>query len=152
MTISLNLANIANSIAAISIFGVTVKDKDEIVANWTSLPNVLYPKPDGWITEFSLEYDTVLRGTNAPITVIYTLNYRFLGVQSGDLSIFPIAYSSLIDKLILIINAMMAVDSPYSGKVEMELAGPVNIGPLSDPTGNMFFGADIALNIREMQN
>ena len=151
MTVSLLLANIANSISAISISGVTVKDKDQIVGNWTPTPNVLYPNPDGWITNFSIEYDALMQGATAPMTISYQLNYRFLGVQVGDISTFPVSYSALVDKLVLIINALIAVYAPYSGKVEMILNG-VTIGARQDPVGNNYFGADITLNISEMQN
>lgn len=150
MTVALNLANISNAIAAISISGVTVKDKDEVIGNWTPLPNVLYPKPDGWITGFKIDYATVMQGASAKMDISYTLNYRFLGVQAGNLSIFPAAYSSLVDKLILIINAFIALDAPYAGSVELKIGG-VEIGPRQDPAGNNFFGADIALNVMEMQ-
>lgn len=151
MTVSINLANIANSIAAISISGVTVKDRDEVSGSWLSIPNVLYPKPDGWISGFTLNYDTVMQGASAMMTVGYTLTYRFLGVQVGDIAIFPVAYSTLVDKLVLIINAMLSTPAPYSGKVEMRLSG-VDIGPRADPAGNNYFGADITLQITEMQN
>src|SRR3990172_8976142 len=99
MTVSLNLANVANAIAAISIPDVTVKDKDEIVGNWTPLPNVLYPNPYDWITDFGIEYVTVMQGATAKMDISYTLNYRFLGVQVGDISTFPASYSALVDKL-----------------------------------------------------
>ncbi len=151
MTVSLKLASIADAISAISISGVTVKDKDQIVASWVSTPNVLYPNPDGWITNFSIDYIALMQGATAPMDISYTLNYRFLGVQVGDLSIFPAAYSSLVDKLILIINAVISVPAPYSGTVELKL-GNISIGARTDPTGNNFFGADFALNITEMQN
>jgi hypothetical protein len=151
MTVALNLANIANAIAALSISGVTVKDKDEIVGNWTSLPNVLYPKPDGWITGFNIDYVTVMQGASAKMDISYTLNYRFLSTQVGDIGTFPVAYSMLIDKLILIVNAIVAMDAPYTGAVEMKL-GNIEINPLPDPAGNVFFGADFSLRITEMQN
>jgi len=85
------------------------------------------------------------------MTISYTLNYRFLGVQAGDLSIFPVAYSSLVDKLILIVNAIVAMYAPYSGKVEMVI-GNIDIGARTDPAGNNFFGADFSINISEQQN
>jgi hypothetical protein len=151
MTVSLKLASIADAISAISISGVTVKDKDQIAASWVSTPNVLYPNPDGWITNFSLDYVALMQGTTAPMDISYTLNYRFLGVQVGDLSIFPTAYSSLVDKLILIVNAVIAVPAPYSGTVELKL-GNINIGARTDPTGNNFFGADLSFLITEQQN
>lgn len=151
MTTALFLSSIANSISQISIAGVTVKDKDEIVGSWLSLPNVLYPNPDGWITGFSIQYDTVLQGASAPATISYSLNYRFLGVAVGDISIMPVAYSSLVEKLVLIINAIIATPAPYSGRVEMRI-GNVSIGSRTDPAGNNYYGADFAVVIQELQN
>lgn len=151
MTTALLLGNIANSISQISIAGVTVKDKDEIVGSWLSLPNVLYPNPDGWITGFSIQYDTVMQGATAPATISYNLNYRFLGVAVGDISVMPVSYSVLVEKLMLIINAIIANPTPYSGRVEMKI-GDVNIGSRTDPAGNNYYGADFALQIQELQN
>lgn len=151
MTVSLNLANIADAISALSVSGVTVKDKDQIAGSWVSTPNVLFPRPDGWVSNFRIVFDSVLQGTNAPMTISYTLNYRFLGVQAGDIATFPVAYSSLVDKLILIVNAIVAMYAPYSGRVEMVI-GNIDIGAKVDPAGNNFFGADFSINISEMQN
>jgi hypothetical protein len=151
MTVSLYLASIADAISQISISGVTVKDKDQIAGSWVSAPNVLYPKPDGWITGFGLEFATVLQGALAPMDISYTLNYRFLGTQVGDIATFPIQYSDLIDKFIVIVNTIIANPAPYSGRVEMIL-GNVDIGPKQDPVGNNYFGVDFALRIKEVQN
>jgi hypothetical protein len=92
-----------------------------------------------------------MQGTTAPMDISYTLNYRFLGTQIGDIATFPAAYSDLVSKLILIVNAIIGVYAPYSGRVEMILTG-VEIGPRADPAGNMYFGADFSLAITEMQN
>lgn len=151
MTFSLSLAGVADAISSITISGVTVKDKDQLSGTWLSLPNVLYPNPDNWITNFAIRYDALMQGAAAPATITYTLNYRFLGVQVGDIGAFPVSYSALVDKVIAIINAIEAVYAPYTGKVEMILGG-VSIGARTDPAGNNYFGADIALNISEMQN
>lgn len=153
MTVSLLFGSIADSIASISVSGVTIKDRDQIVANWEAQPNVLYPNPNdpGWITDFSIQYDTLLQGTNASMTIIYTLHYRFLGTLVGDMATFPTAYSGVVDKLIAIINALIAVPDPYSGRVVMTV-GDISIGPKEDPAGNQYHGADFALQIRELQN
>ena len=151
MTVALFLSSIADSISAISITGVTVKDKDQIAGSWEATQNVLYPNPEGWITGFGLEYDALMQGASAPMTINYTLNYRFLGVRVGDLSTFPVSYSLLVDKFVLVINAIIATPAPYSGRVTMQI-GDVSIGPKVDPIGNNYFGADFAVSISEMQN
>jgi hypothetical protein len=153
MAISLHLKDIADAISAISITGVTVKDVNQLSGSWVSLPNVLYPNIDGpWVTDFSLDYKAFVRGVSAPVNPSYTLHYRFLGVAVGDLAILPAAYNDLIDKVILIINAIMGEDDPYSGGVNMELDDISDLHPLPDPAGNMFYGCDFALRVEEIQN
>jgi len=151
MTVSLNLANIADAISNISIAGVTVKDKNEMSGSWISKPNVLFPNPEAWVTGFGMTWDAMLQNADAPMTITYTLNYRFLGVAVGDISAFPASYSALVDKLILIINAIISTPAPYSGRIEMKI-GDVSIGPKADPAGNNYFGADFAVSISEQQN
>jgi hypothetical protein len=137
MTFSLNLGNIADAISNISVPGVTVRDKDEIAASW--------------VTEFNLDYKALPRGGSAPVNVMYTLRYRFLGTQVGSIATFPDSYNDLVKKVIAIINAMVAVHDPYSGSVNMEVTS-ISLGPRTDPAGNNYFGADISLSIEEIQN
>lgn len=152
MTASLYLSNVCDAISNISISGVTVKDRDQIGVSYQNSPNVLIPNPNGsFISGFTMRFDALMQGTNAPMTVGYTLNYRFLGTTIGSMETFTGAYSDVVSKLILIINAILATPAPYSGRIEMTL-GDVSIGAKEDPAGNMFHGADFSLNIVEMQN
>jgi hypothetical protein len=151
MSVSLNLANIADAISQISVSGVTVKDVNQLSASWAPLPNVLYPNDENWITGFSIEYKAIIRGAAAPANFRYTLNYRFLGTQVGDMATMPTAYSNLVDKVIAIVNAIFSVDAPYNGSVDMAI-GDIDVGPKTDPAGNQYFGADFALNVEEIQN
>lgn len=147
---SLYLSSICTAISNLSITGVTIKDVDELAASWQSLPNVLYPNINqpGFVTGFSVEYPTVNRGTDAMMDVSYTLNYRFLGTQVGSLSNIGTAYGDALTKMLLIVASILDNASPYSGQVLMTL-GEVSIGLKEDPAGNMYHGADFALNITE---
>lgn len=151
MAFSLLLSGIADAISQVSIPGVTVKDRDELAASWISTPNVLYPLDEGWITNFNLVYQAITRGADAPVNVSYTLNYRFLGTQVGDMGTFTRGYLAAVDKLITIVNALEAVHAPYDGRVDMTIT-VTDIGPKSDPAGNQYYGADLALIITELQN
>jgi hypothetical protein len=153
MPIQSLLGNITEAISQISISGVKVKDKDEISASWVSENNVLYPRPDepGFLTNLQLTYLSIPRGEEAKVDFSYTLNYRFLSTQIGDMAGFTQAYSLLIDKTLLILAAMVKTHAPYDGRVDMEV-GDLNFGAKVDPAGNSFHGVDIALNITEMQN
>lgn len=150
MAISLNLANITNAIQGISISGVTIKDKDEISASWKPIANVLYPNPEGFISNFNMSFPAMVRGDNSPADVSYILNYRFLGTQIGSVGDTQ-GYTLMVDKVITILNAIIAVHAPYSGRVEMEVKN-ISVGARADPVGNLYHGADIGLLITEMVN
>lgn len=153
MTASMFLSSITDAISSASISGVTVKDADQLAYTWQSQANILYPNPNppGFMSGFSMNFDSVMQGADAPMTLIYTLNYRFLGTALGDAASFTNAYSGVVSKLILIINAFLALPAPYSGRVQLSI-GAVDIGAKTDPAGNQYHGADIQLNIEEMQN
>ncbi len=85
------------------------------------------------------------------MTVFYTLNYRLLTQQIGDIATFPAAYSDLVDKVVTVLNAVIGTPAPYSGKVEL-IAASVEIGGREDLAGNQYHGADFAFSIKEMQN
>lgn len=153
MTITMLLPNIADSISQISIDGITVKDVNELSGSWKNTNHILYPNPEqpGWITNFKLNYQSILKGANAPVDISYTLNYRYLSVAIGDVAQFPKAYNDLVNEVASIVAAIMGVPSPYSGKVGMEI-GNVILGGRKDLAGNDYHGADIQLLITEQQN
>jgi hypothetical protein len=153
MAFSLQLANIVDAIAAVSISGVTVKDVDQVAGSFLGQSSILYPNIDGpFVTDFSLDYQVIGRGANAAVNVFYTLNYRYLYVQVGDIAILPKAYNDVFTKLIAVLNAFAGLSNPYSGAVIMEIAAVTDLHPLPDPVGNMFYGFNIALRVEEIQN
>lgn len=153
MAISSLLSSITNAIAALSITGVTIRDRDEIPAAFNGQANVLYPSPSQpeFVTNFRPVYRSFTRGASAQVDLSYTLNYRFLGTPVGSMGNFTKAYADLVDKVLLILAEMIETTAPYDGRVDMEVAA-VTFGPRSDPSGAMFHGADIALSVTEMQN
>ena len=150
MTISLLLTDITGAIAALSISGVTIVDYDGIAANWQSKPNVLYLNPENGVTFNPPVYPSILRGSNAPSDVTYNLNYRFLASQLGNAGTI-VGWSEMIEKVIAIYNVLAGTDTPYSGKVYLEL-GRITVGARSDPAGNIYHGADFELRVTELQN
>ena len=153
MTISTLFTSITDAISNISIAGITVLDYDEIASNFQMKPYVLYPNPaeNGFVTNFGVSYNSFDQGANGLTDISYTLHYRFLATQIGDMLSFTKAYGYMLDGLVKIINALITTDAPYSGRVDMQLAS-VSVGARTDPSGIGFHGADIALKITEMQN
>lgn len=151
MTISTLFATVTDFIENLTITGVTIKDFDELSPSWVSTPNILYPNPEGFLTDLRLEYQSFPHGADAKVNILYTLNYRFLGTQIGVGASLLTGYAAMVSKVILIINAIVTNHTAGSGAVEIELGG-VTFGAREDPSGNGFHGADIAINVMEMQN
>jgi|SRR5262245_13422905 len=149
----MRIDEICNSISEISVDGITFKDKNDVAASWIGQANIFYPNPNqgNFITNFNLEYDSVLQGASAPMTISYTLNYVFLYVQIGDLSGFTPSFSEIVTRAQTLIEAIVDNPAPYSGQIEMK-AGAMSVGPVQDPVGNFYHGAEFSLNIVEMQN
>lgn len=151
MAISLLLPHITDAIGDLSISGVTIKKVNELNASYTLTNNVLYPQPEGFITGFRLEFVSFPRGEDAKVNVLYDLHYRFLSTQIGDLSNMATAYATMFEAVVALVSSLIEVHELYDGKVDMEV-GAVTFGARADPVGNMFHGADITLNVMEMQN
>lgn len=149
--ISLLVTNVTNAIEALSISGVTIRDYDGIAASWVSIPNVMYLNPENGIVFSPPEYPAIGRGSGAAMDISYVLNYRFLANQIGDLATLPLSYGQMFAKVVSIYNVIATTDSPYSGRVYMEL-GRVSIGARADPAGNMYNGADFEIRITEQHN
>lgn len=148
MALTIYLTSITDAISQLSVTGVTFRDYDGIVANWQSTPNVFYPVPETFVSNFRVEYPSVMQGGDSPVDLLYTLNYRMLGTAVGNLGNFPTAYADCAVKALALAAKMIETDSPYSGKVEMRVTG-FSIGVRIDPAGNQYHGADISVSIVE---
>jgi len=149
MTIAVHFVTVARSISNLSIAGINVRDLDEIPVDASKILPVLFPIPNGFITDVVPERMTMGGGGTAKIDLSYTMNYRFLksiaGANLENLSI----YSDLIEDLAAITVAILGNDD-ITGAVDMELQGVSNMGPLTDPAGTgAYIGLDIALRVLE---
>jgi hypothetical protein len=151
MTISSLLPEITHAISELQLDGISIRDIDGISPTFQGMANVFYPNPEGFISGFSVGYDSYDRGASSLANLSYTLNYRFLGTLIGDMTNMPRAYAAMIDNLLTVLNGLVETPAPYDGRVELAV-GPITVGAKPDPAGNMFHGADVALRITEMQN
>lgn len=147
---ALQIAAVANSIAALSVSGVTLKDVDEIPASVEGYTPTILPLPD-FVTDFVVERDS-FGGGSALRTVSYILHYRFCYKPIGAGSQETIEYyDEMIDKVALWFDAVMAIDT-LTGAVDIEPAGVTNMGIVNDPAENEFIGCDLAVKITEFVN
>ena len=148
MTISLSPKQVADSIAGISISGVTVKSIGAIPPNVQMLTPILFPQPSGFITDIQVENQSFGTNATAKIDFSYTLHYVFLFSELGaGLSQLDM-YSPLIQKLELVWEAIIGNDS-LTGLIDMRLNSVEGLGEVEDPSGNLYWGVLFSLRCLE---
>lgn len=148
MTVAVNLATVADSIAGLSISGVTIRDINQIPDNAAMLCPLLIPNPNGFVTDIAPTFETYGSGGTAKMNLSYTLNYAFIHSQVGSGINAYANYADLIAKLVLIIVAIMSNDA-ITGLVDMRLQSIGNIGVINDPADNEYWGLLFSLRVLE---
>ncbi len=149
---AIQIVTIANSIAAISVSGVTIKDIDEIPEEVTSRDcPILIPRPDGYVSGFTYDPVTQGGGATALADVNYNLRYSFLYAPLGDGRDLMDNYSGMVTKVGLIIDALIISDA-ITGVIDLQLTDVSDFGPVADPTGNMFHGCTLTVSVLEFIN
>jgi len=150
MTIA--LSTVTESISNISISGITIQDIDELKSEYLERDcPILIPNPAGFVSNFRLERQSFGTGASCKWDVRYTLTYRFLhslvgtGRQTFD------TYSDMVEKATSIVDAIILNDA-VTGAVDLTLQDVISFGPVGDPSGILFHGCDIALEVLEFAN
>ena len=152
---ALKITTIADSIAGLSVSGVTLYDIDEIPTAIISrdVPAII-PRPDDYITDFEPEVNSLGTGSTAKMTVRYTLNYRLYHSKlgTGRRSLFD-TYSGMVTKIGLFLDALIAADA-VSGSLDSRPISISNVGAVPSPAeeGVAFHGCDIGVRITEFVN
>lgn len=148
MTIAVNFATVTNSIAALVVSGVTIKDIDEIPDAANMLTPIMFPQPNDFITDIQPEFVSFGSNGTAKINMSYTLNYVFLECEAGSgVSAFA-GYSGLITHLMAIMVTMLSNDA-ITGAVDNVPQSITSIGVVQDPAGNEYWGALLSFRILE---
>ena len=148
MTITCAVETIADSIAALSITGVTVKDIDQIPDAATMLCPILIPQPNGFMTDLDVSFESFGSNGTAKINIEYNLHYVFLYSEAGSgLNAFA-PYAGLVGKIADIIEKITSNDA-ITGLVDIKLGSLGDIGIISDPAGNNYWGALFSLRVLE---
>lgn len=147
MTIALNFVTVAGSIASISISGVTVKDIDEVPMSGELILPVLFPQPNGWLSDIQPVTQSLGSLGSQKMDFNYTLNYVFLLAEQGSGISQTDFLSPLVTKLELIFEAILSNDV-VTGLVDMQL-NSLDLGTVEDPAGNSYWGALFSLRCLE---
>ena len=147
---ALEIATVTNSIAALDVLGVTLKDVDEIPTAAKGLGPIIIPGGN-FITDFVVERMSFGGGSTAKMNVSYTLTYRLLFAPVGAGRGFKGVIDVMVDKLALFLDAVLAIDT-FGGGIDIEIVGVTNFGVVGDPADDDYFGCDIALRVLEFVN
>lgn len=148
MTVTCSVNTVASSIAGLTVTGVTIKDLSAIPDNAAMLCPIIIPQPNGYMSGTKVSFETFGSNTGAKLNLEYDLNYVYLHCQvgSGVNSFAP--YSGLITNLAAILVTIMSNDK-INGLVDMTLGGVGEVGVISDPAGNQFWGVLFNLHVLE---
>lgn len=148
---TLAIATLCNSIAGISVTGLTVKDIDEIKEEF--LPRdcpVLYPEPVDFVTNLTADRAAFGVGSGSRWNVEYDLKYTLLYAPIGSGRGMEMI-SPTVTLAFAIVDAILAL-STLSGAVLVTFGGLSMPGPMGDPAGTGFFGVQITLHVLDLVN
>jgi len=146
----IKIATVANSIEALSILGVTVKDIDNIPVTATVRDCFLIPKPDGFVS--NLQVTPQSQGTTAQgrkVDVTYTLTYLLIvGVGGAGRADTLDFYADVISKAVLVMNA--AEDAvTLTGAVEFTPSGVSSFITVKSGSNTTHPGLELSFDVKE---
>ena len=143
------IATVFNSIAALVVSGVTIKDVDEIPEEvLVRHCPVMFPDPDTPVSGLRVEPQSTGAGTDGYNDVLYTLNYVYLHTPVGEGRYIAGNVSGMVAKCVLILNALIANDA-LTGAVDLEPKVSGAFGVMADAAGNQFWGFRLAIDVLE---
>jgi len=144
----LSVSTVTNSIAALSVSGVTIKDVDEMLDEVIVRESgTLMLAPEFFRDPVVERMDISKQKTNVSYTLVYRFFYLPVGAERGLSEIFQ----GLVDTTMLICDAIIA-NHAITGCIDMELEGVGAFGIVTDPTETEFFGTDISVRILEYED
>lgn len=146
---TINVATVWDSISALSISGLTIKDIDQVSETWEIRGATLYPNitnPLELQAPARQSFGTVAGGAKKDVR--YTLNYIFAYAPVGSTRGVKDVMSGMFSMLALIYNAVTENDA-LSGTVDItpRIAAASTI--VQDPVGNQFWGLALAFDVLE---
>jgi hypothetical protein len=146
----LQVAAVANSIAGLSVSGVTLFDIDEVPkAADTRKPSIV-PFLPNFLTDFTVTRQSQGAGS-ALQDVRYNLNYRLFYAPVGSGRGLHGVVDVMLDKWALFADALLAIET-IAGAVTADPVGTPNFGTVEDPSNKQFWGCDFQIEILEFVN
>lgn len=149
---ALGIATILDSIKALTVSGVTMKEMTEVPEklNTRDCP-CMFPKPTGFITDLTVTPVAFGSAGTRPYNVEYNLHYLYAHAQVGTERRLATVIDAALVKIYLILDAVIAADN-LSGTVEFQAANFDAFGPIVDPSGQTFVGCELTFHVMEFVN
>jgi len=131
------------SIAALVIPSVTVRDESGVADSMLMTAATLAPRPEKFITGVKI---TAVEQTKQNLNLIYTLNYRYYHCSmAGGLGGLTASWPGLLKNVARILAALSS-HTTLPGSVDNSQPVVETMGPVYDPAGNQFLGAEISIS------
>jgi hypothetical protein len=148
MTVNVQPVTVAASIAALSFGSISIADIDEIPESGTLETPIMFPQPDGFISDVGMSFETFGSNTGAKMNMTYTLNYVFLQNEiGGSVGSFD-SYKNLITNFAAIMKVIFSNDA-ITGAVDIKLQSVPVLGVISSPSGIQYWGFLFGLRVLE---
>lgn len=145
---TLAIDTVIESIADLSVEGVSICDLSDIPVSALRLTPILFPKPGETVSNFTMVRQSFGGGSSALIDVDYDLNYLFLYCESGSGRTGLDYELERMEKVMLIWDAIIGVDT-FTGGIDIQPVGNVNFVTVQDPSGNEFLGCQLIFHVKE---
>ena len=145
---SLAVTTVCSSIAALHIDGVTIKDLDKIPPVAERLMPILFPVPNGEVSNFSATRESFGGGSSMLANVEYDLNYLFLYDKIGGGRTGLDWEKDRVTKWMDICDAILEIDT-FSGGVDIWPVGSMLFSTYDDPAGNHYLGCAMTFHVIE---
>ena len=147
---ALQISAVVTAIAGLSVSGVTIADDSAIPPDaQNTRSQYLFPEPSGFVTDFSIQIDSFGEHAVAKMTAFYTLNYTYCHVPVGAGRTGLDAYSGLVEKVGLILDAIIA--NSITAAIDVHFP-TVTVAPFEDAAGGFYLGAHITIACKEFVN
>ena len=149
MTADIKLEDVASAITLLNVSGINVRDIDNIPANAKTILPVLYPVPNGFVTDLAWSRESFGNDDTRAMNLTYILHYKYLHAVVGSGGGLLTVYARMIENIIKILQAIFT-DSNLGGAVDVTLNTISDIGVHTDPAGELqYHGVDITLKVME---
>lgn len=145
---ALAITTVGESIAALDITGVDVRDLDHIPVTGIRLTPILFPDPDRTISNFVPERVSFGGGSSALANADYDLNYLFLYAPTGDGRTGLEYHGDRMRKLQAIWDAILSIDT-INGCVDVWPVGNVEFTNILAPDGTNYMGCRLTFHVKE---